>query len=73
MHANTIRYAELTEFGKLRKILKCGPVSMFRRLCDSWDHLSAEEVARKVKRFFVRYAQNRHKTTVLTPSYHCEK
>lgn len=65
-------YAELTEFGKLRKIFKCGPISMFHKLQSLWSHLSPEEVAGKVKRFFVRYAQNRHKTTVLTPAYHCE-
>lgn len=65
-------YSELTEFGKVRKILKCGPVGMFRKLQSVWTHLSADEIAAKVKKFFVRYAQNRHKTTVLTPAYHCE-
>ena len=29
-------------------------------------------MAQKVKHFFRSYAINRHKTTVLTPSYHCE-
>lgn len=28
------------------------------------------QVAEKVKKFFMFYAINRHKTTVLTPSYH---
>lgn len=35
--------------------------------------LSAEQIAAKVKRFFWFYAVNRHKTTVLTPSYHAEQ
>ena len=30
------------------------------------------QVAEKVKLFFQRYSQNRHKSTVLTPSYHAE-
>jgi NAD+ synthase (glutamine-hydrolysing) len=33
-------------------------------------HLSAEDVAAKVKRFFFYYGINRHKMTTLTPSYH---
>ncbi|CAN6458585.1 unnamed protein product [Victoria cruziana] len=34
--------------------------------------LSASEVAAKVKHFFKYYSINRHKMTVLTPSYHAE-
>jgi hypothetical protein len=30
------------------------------------------QIATKVKRFFYYYAINRHKTTTLTPAYHCE-
>lgn len=30
------------------------------------------QVADKVKFFFQKYSQNRHKSTVLTPSYHAE-
>ena len=65
-------YAELDEFGKLREIHRCGPLTMFERLLIKWDHLPPSEVATKVKRFFRYYAINRHKMTVLTPSYHCE-
>ena len=65
-------YKELDEFGKLREIERCGPLTMFERLLVKWDHLPASEVAVKVKRFFRMYAINRHKMTVLTPSYHCE-
>eukprot|EP01042_Synura_sphagnicola_P004404 gene4404-5581_t len=65
-------YAELGVFGVLRKIRRCGPVSMFLQLCDQWSHLKTREVAEKVKRFFYFYAINRHKMTTLTPSYHAE-
>ena len=65
-------YAELSQFGRLRKIGLCGPASMFARLVEEWRHLTPKEVADKVKRFFFYYAINRHKTTVLTPSYHAE-
>ena len=33
-------YDELDEFGKLRKISKSGPLSMFERLLFSWNHLT---------------------------------
>ena len=65
-------YEELDTFGKLRKIEKCGPLSMFEKLVVKWDHISPREVAVKVKRFFLYYAINRHKATILTPSYHAE-
>ncbi len=65
-------YDELDEFGKLRKIAKCGPLSMFERLLTLWPHLTPREIAEKVKRFFFYYSINRHKLTVLTPSYHAE-
>jgi NAD+ synthase (glutamine-hydrolysing) len=32
-------YDELDEFGKLRKIAKSGPLSMFERLLYNWSHL----------------------------------
>ena len=65
-------YAELSRFGQLRKMEQCGPVSMFEKLVQEWDHLSPREVAEKVKHFFRHYAINRHKMTTLTPSYHAE-
>lgn len=64
-------YAELSTFGRLRKESKLGPFSMFNRLCHDWSHMhSPEVVAQKVKHFFHCYAINRHKMTVITPSYH---
>jgi len=65
-------YEELDEFGKLRKISKSGPLSMFERLLFNWPNLPPKVVAEKVKRFFFYYSINRHKMTVLTPSYHAE-
>lgn len=65
-------YEELGWFGRLRKISRCGPVSMYRKLCVTWSHLAAGEVAAKVKRFFYFYSVNRHKMCTLTPSYHAE-
>ncbi len=65
-------YAELSRFGQLRKMQRCGPVSMFEKLRDEWHHLPPQEVAAKVKHFFKYYAMNRHKMTTLTPAYHAE-
>ncbi|GFZ01501.1 carbon-nitrogen hydrolase family protein [Actinidia rufa] len=65
-------YEELSVSGRLRKIFRCGPVSMFQNLCYKWGaRLTPSEVADKVKHFF-KYYINRHKMTVLTPSYHAE-
>lgn len=64
-------YAELEVYGKLRRVEKCGPVSMFHKLLTMWsDRLSPTQIAEKVKSFFIYYSINRHKTTTLTPSYH---
>ncbi|KAL7732308.1 hypothetical protein ACLKA6_018532 [Drosophila palustris] len=66
-------YAELSEYGRLRKQSFCGPYSMFCKLVATWKgDLSPKEVADKVKHFFRCYAINRHKMTVLTPSVHAE-
>jgi len=66
-------YADLSFFGRLRKVEKCGPYAMFTKLAAEWSSvLSPVEVAEKVKKFFFEYARNRHKMTTLTPSYHAE-
>lgn len=65
-------YEELSQFGRLRKINRYGPLAMFEKLVYEWDHLPPEAVALKVKHFFRSYAINRHKATVLTPAYHAE-
>ena len=57
---------ELKTLAKLRKIEKLGPYSSFVKCCEIWNK-SPEEIATKVKKFFVQYATNRHKMTVLTP------
>lgn len=66
-------YEELSVYGRLRKLSRLGPVGMFRDLLLTWRGLHPPRViASKVKHFFTHYAINRHKTTVLTPSYHAE-
>lgn len=65
-------YEELGVFGRLRKIARCGPLSMFEKLRHLWRNLPVETVAAKVRRFFFYYSINRHKMTVITPAYHAE-
>ena len=65
-------YDELGLYGRLRKISKCGPVGMYKRLLSAWPELTAREVGDKVMRFFFYYSINRHKMTTVTPSYHAE-
>lgn len=66
-------YDELSAFGRLRKVDKCGPFSMFGKLVQEWGaSLSPAEIAQKVKHFWFTHAINRHKMTTLTPSVHME-
>ncbi|KAG6334105.1 hypothetical protein ID866_4983 [Astraeus odoratus] len=66
-------YDELSVFGRLRKVEKCGPYSMFTKLVHEWSaYLSPIQIAEKVKHFFFEYARNRHKMTTITPAYHAE-
>ena len=68
-------YEELGVYGKLRKIYRCGPLSMYNKLKHTWYERVGRDVktvADKVKRFFYYYSINRHKMTILTPSYHAE-
>lgn len=46
-------YAELSQFGRLRKIDNCGPYSMYCKLVQTWSlSKTPKEVAEKVKHFF---------------------
>ncbi|XP_066108397.1 glutamine-dependent NAD(+) synthetase isoform X2 [Saccopteryx bilineata] len=66
-------YAELSVYGRLRKIAKAGPYSMFCKLLHMWKAIcTPRQVADKVKWFFSKYSMNRHKMTTLTPAYHAE-
>lgn len=58
---------ELDLFGRLRKEKRCGPLSMYLELEKTWSFLEKKEVAQKVKTFYLKYARNRHKITVVTP------
>ncbi|KAL7418938.1 glutamine-dependent NAD(+) synthetase [Cryptotrichosporon argae] len=66
-------YDELSEYGRFRKVEKCGPYGMYGKLWGKWkDTLGPREIADKVKHFWTMYAINRHKMTTLTPSVHME-
>lgn len=66
-------YAELSLYGRLRKVARAGPVAMYNACAAMWKgKLGPAAVATKVKDFFRYYSMNRHKATVLTPSYHME-
>ncbi|KAF9531775.1 hypothetical protein CPB83DRAFT_848706 [Crepidotus variabilis] len=66
-------YDELSVFGRLRKVEKCGPYSTFTKLVHEWgSYLSPLQIAEKVKLFYFEHARNRHKMTTLTPAYHAE-
>lgn len=67
-------YDELSVFGRLRKNDKLGPWSAFNKLLHEWGGcMSPRDIATKTRNFFFYYAINRHKQTVLTPSYHAEQ
>ena len=66
-------YDELSVMGRMRKVEKCGPYSMFMRIVPLWTpRMTPIQIADKIKLFFFEYARNRHKMTTLTPSYHAE-
>jgi hypothetical protein len=74
-------YDELSTFGRLRKNDKLGPWGAYCKLLSTWSKsesqngrgMSARQIAEKTKLFFTKYAINRHKMTVLTPSLHMEQ
>lgn len=50
-------YEELGVYGRLRKMARCGPVSMLRKLLVTWqDRFTPTEISAKVQAFF-RYAR----------------
>jgi NAD+ synthase (glutamine-hydrolysing) len=77
-----VTYAELSTFGRLRKVDRLGPWGMFSKLLHLWSGepgstptargLSAQQIYEKVRHFYWYYGVNRHKMTTLTPSYHAE-
>ncbi|PWY86440.1 glutamine-dependent NAD(+) synthetase [Aspergillus sclerotioniger CBS 115572] len=69
-----VTYAELSVFGYLRKVAKLGPWSLYERLLHMWgNEYSPREIYEKTRLLTRSYAINRHKMTVLTPSYHAEQ
>lgn len=65
-----ITYAELDIYGKLRLLNRCGPYSMFTRLCAAYPLTAPSHHYSRVAFFFRKYAANRHKMTILPPAYH---
>ena len=65
-------YKELSIFGRLRKVMKAGPISMFRKLTLDYKEKGLKDLADTVKMFFRKNSINRHKMTTLTPAIHCE-
>ena len=65
-----LTYAELCVFGRLRKIERLGPVSMFDRVHFKQIFSDVRELAEKIKAFFRYYSHNRHKITTLPPTFH---
>lgn len=69
-----VTYAQLGVFGYMRKVSKLGPYSMYEKLLHLWgNEYSPREIYEKTRHFFYHYSINRHKMTVLTPSYHAEQ
>ncbi|KAJ9206288.1 hypothetical protein DTO021D3_9081 [Paecilomyces variotii] len=69
-----VTYSELSVFGRLRKVAKLGPWSMYEKLLHLWgNEYSPREIYEKTRHFFHHYSINRHKMTILTPSYHAEQ
>ncbi|KAI3635108.1 hypothetical protein MIR68_006674 [Amoeboaphelidium protococcarum] len=69
-----VTYDDLSLFGRLRKIHRLGPVSMYKHLVSQyWDGVkSVADIQQTVCKLFRFYSINRHKMTTLTPSYHAE-
>ena len=65
-------YNELGIFGRLRKINKLGPWSMWLKLCTEWPHLTPTETYHKARFLWHYPGINPHKQEVLTPSLHAE-
>lgn len=66
-----VTFDDIRQMAIYWKEFRYGPFTMFLHCCEIWKCEKAE-VARKVKRFFVMYSQNRHKMTVITPSLHMD-
>ncbi|CAN1254594.1 Glutamine-dependent NAD(+) synthetase [Linum perenne] len=73
--ATDLGYSSLTEIEAAPPTAELEPIrsDYSQNLCYRWgSKLTPLEVADKVKHFFKYYSINRHKMTVLTPSYHAE-
>ncbi|RAR02596.1 glutamine-dependent nad(+) synthetase [Stemphylium lycopersici] len=62
---------QLFTLARLRSQERLGPLAMFEALVVEWQgQLGARETAELVKRFWISYANNRHKMSAVTPAVH---
>ncbi|KAI9726823.1 MAG: glutamine-dependent NAD(+) synthetase [Chrysothrix sp. TS-e1954] len=67
-------YAELSDFGRLRKVQRLGPYGQFGKLLALWaGRMTPRQICEKVVFLNRMYGVNRHKMTTITPSYHAEQ
>lgn len=65
-------YVELSIFGRLRKIEKCGQFAMFQKLLHTWsDQYSPREIYEKTRRFFYFYVSGSFLTERLVSMTNC--
>ena len=48
-----LTYDELSLFGRLRKVDRCGPYSMFTKLLNLWHSVCPNDIADKVYRHYI--------------------
>lgn len=65
-------YEELGVFGRLRKVEKLGPFSMWQKMCQLWPDKTPQQVYQRVRFLWTYFGINRHKQEILTPSLHAE-
>ena len=61
-----LTYDELSLFGRLRKIDRCGPYSMFTKLLNTWNNICPVDIAEKVRFYLVIvFYKNMNKKNIL--------
>ncbi|KAL8715588.1 MAG: hypothetical protein Q9220_000924 [cf. Caloplaca sp. 1 TL-2023] len=66
-------YNELSTWGRLRKIEKLGPYSMFQRLrAGEWSQLTPRVVYERIRFLWTQFGLSRHKQEIMTPALFAE-
>lgn len=63
-----LTYAQVETLNKFRNERLCGPFSMFDNLTEFWPDMDLDVLHETVQKFFTTYANNRHKSVVMTPA-----